>query len=219
MKTLHALLLAMLPVAALAQETMPKMQPLKFGINAGATFAGVRGNDEAEKTDYALDYLVGVSLEVPFGERVSLIANLNYERISYTRNYWFENPNSDPFIVPDGYEITVRFTMQYLSLPVNLKYYIGAGKRFYVNGGIFAGYFLGGITKIDGDEIPDDYSIFKKVNFGTNVGVGLRLPINATNDINIELRDNLGLVNINDFGDAAVKTNSVNLVVAWQFGL
>ncbi|SFQ47216.1 Outer membrane protein beta-barrel domain-containing protein [Flavobacterium akiainvivens] len=212
----------MLPVAALAQEITPQSQPLKFGINAGATYAGIRGNNEAEKSDYALDYLVGVSLEVPLSERLSLITNLNYERISYKRDYYVENPNFDPFLPPDGYEITVRATMQYLTLPVNLKYYVGASKKFYINGGAFAGYFLDGISKVNGDKINDDYSIFKDFNFGANLGVGVRFPVSDTSDINIELRDNLGLANISKVpvvGDGSVKTNSVNLMVIWQFGL
>jgi Outer membrane protein beta-barrel domain len=222
MKPLHTLLLAMLPVAALAQQTPDDVQHLKFGINAGATYAGIRGNNEAEKNNYALDYLVGVSLEVPLSEKLSLITNLNYERISYSRDYYIENSNFDPLIVPGGYEVTVRATMQYLTLPVNLKYYIDPSKTFYINGGVFAGYFLDGITKVEGDKTEDDYSIFKKINFGVNLGAGMRIPINATNDLNIELRDNLGLVNISDVpvvGNGTVKTNSVNLMVIWQFSL
>jgi hypothetical protein len=224
MKKLHTLLLALLPVAAMAQELPNDSQPLKIGVNAGATFAGIRGNDVAEQNDYAFDYLVGFTLEAPISNNLSFITGLNYERLSYTRFIPFDNvspdPVDDPAFLDGGFD--ARFTMHYLTLPVNLKHYVGVAKRFYINGGFFAGYYLDGSLHIDGDKVDDnsDAAVFKDFNFGANLGVGVRFPFNETSDINIELRDNLGLVNISDVpvvGNGTVKTNSVNLIVAWQF--
>lgn len=224
-KTLHALL-AMLPVAALAQQAPNDAQPLKFGFNVGATYAGIRGNDEAEKNDYAVDYLVGVSLEVPLNENFSLISNLNYEKLSYSRYIPFENvgfdPVGDPAFMEGGFD--VRYTMHYLTLPVNLKYYVGQSRGFYISGGVFAGYYLDGSVHADGDKVDDnsDSGLIKDFNFGANLGVGMRFPVSETANVNIELRDNLGLANISKVpvvGDGTVKTNSVNLILSYQFGL
>jgi len=217
--TLRTLLFALLPAAAFAQETTI---PVKLGFNAGATYAGIRGNEGAEANDYAIDYLVGLSFEAPLSDNLSLLANLNYERKSFTNTIYIEN--GDPFDpVVGGGNVDTRLTLQYLTLPVNLKYYIGQSKGFYINGGVYAGYFLGGILKADGNKVDDNSDgLFKKVDFGVNLGIGMRFPIDEKNDLNIELRDNLGLANISDgptVGNGTIKTNSVNLIVGWQFNL
>jgi hypothetical protein len=213
--TLKTLLLSLVPLAGFAQEA----DPLKFGINAGATYSGIRGNDAAKANDYAFDYLVGISLEKPLSSSLSILANLNYERKSFTNTITIENGDPfDPVVVLRN--VDTKLTLQYLSLPVNLKYYVGPSKGFYINGGIFAGYYLGETLKADGDKVDDDgQDIFKKLDFGVNLGVGVRFPIDEHNDIAVELRDNLGLISINDLNNAKVKTNAINLIFAWQFDL
>ncbi|MEL1246213.1 porin family protein [Flavobacterium sp. DGU11] len=224
MKRLHVLLIALLPAMAFAQEA-PVSQPVKFGLQAGATYAGIRGNPGAEDNDYAVDYLIGASIEVPINERLSFIGNLNYERKSFSNKIVTSNGVNDPFdpIVQTG-EFDVRATLHYLSVPLNLKYYIGPSRKFYINGGVFAGFFLDNTLRVDGDKTEDESGngIFKEFDFGLNLGLGMRVPIDEKNDLNIELRDNLGLVNISDvpvIDNGTVKTNSVNLIVSWQFGL
>ncbi|MCW4469734.1 PorT family protein [Flavobacterium sp. MFBS3-15] len=221
MKKLNILLIALLPAMAFAQEeTTPK--PIKFGVQAGATYSGLRGNPGAEENDYAVDYLLGLSIEVPISERLSFIGNLNYERKSFSREIQIEEDPFDPIFQPVN--LDVRATLHYILVPLNLKYYLDPAKKFYVNGGLFAGFFLDNTLKVDGDKVEDESGdgIFKTLDFGLNLGLGMRIPLDNKNDLNIELRDNLGLVNISDvpvMDDGTVKTNSVNLIVSWQFGL
>jgi len=137
MKTiLKTLLFALLPAATFAQDAVT---PLKFGINTGATYAGVRGNPDVDSFDAGLDYLIGVSFEAPLSNKFSLLTNLNYERKSYGTD--IQILTGDPFDPVVTYRnADLRYTLQYLSLPVNLKYYIGKSKGLYINGGVFAGY-------------------------------------------------------------------------------
>lgn len=221
MKKLHILLAALLPAIAFAQEeTVSK--PIKFGVQAGATYAGIRGNPGAEENDYAVDYLIGASIEVPINERLSFIGNLNYERKSFSREIQTQEDPFDPIFQPVN--LDVRATLHYIAVPLDLKYYLDPAKKFYVNGGLFAGFYLDNTLKVDGDKVEDESGddIFKTLDFGLNLGLGMRIPLDNKNDLNIELRDNLGLVNISDvpvMDDGTVKTNSVNLIVSWQFGL
>jgi len=79
---------------------------------------------------------------------------------------------------------------------------------------------LNAISKVDGDKQSSQAGVSKDFDFGVNLGVGICFPIDEKNDLNIELRDNLGLANINTgstVGNGAIKTNSVNLIIAWQF--
>lgn len=220
MKKIIALLITALTSLTLAAQDAP----LKFGVNAGATYAGVYGNRIAEQNDYAVDFLVGVSLEVPLSEKFSLSANINYERISFERYRPFDEiffGQDDPAFMEGGFD--VRLTIHYITIPVNLKYYIGASKRFYINGGPFAGIYVGESGKVDGNKVKTEGGdLYKSINAGINLGFGTSIPLNAKNNLNIELRDNLGLINISDVpvvDNGTLKTNSVNLIVGWQFSL
>ncbi len=222
MKTSH-FLLAMLPFAVFAQQTPADTPPLKFGFNAGATYAGIRGNHAADANDYALDYLAGFSLEVPLSKKLSLIGNLNYEKLSYTNQVTFYDTSLDPVAVPVLGTLNARITMHYLTVPVNLKYYIGSSGGFYINGGVFGGYYLDSSVHVEGKKVYDntDSGIVKDFNFGANLGVGMRFHMGTSGDLNVELRDNLGLMNISKVetvGDGSVKTNSLNLILSYQFG-
>ncbi|MXN91484.1 outer membrane beta-barrel protein [Flavobacterium sp. Sd200] len=225
-KNLIVFLSTLLPIIATSQETKTPNN-IKFGVQAGVTYAGIRGNEKAKSNDYAIDFTAGISIEAPINEKFSILGNLNYEALSFTNtislfssNEWLPDPNDPSF--REGI-LDTRFTLHYLNLPLNIKYYIGKNRLYYVNGGVFAGILLGETLRIDRTIVSDrSGSLYKDLNFGINLGIGTRIPVNSTNDINIELRNNLGLSNIGDvptINGGSVRTNSVNLTVAWQFGL
>lgn len=195
--------------------------PVKFGVNAGATYAGIRGNDVARSNNSTIDYLIGISLEVPLNDDFSIIGNVNYERLALTRNVPFVAVDDpfDPVLSEGGYG--TRLTLKHITVPINLKYYIGQSKGYYVNGGVFARYFLDESVRINGAKVDgSSYGSFQDFTYGVNLGLGMRFPIDEKNAINVEVRDNLGLSNITrqpTINGGSVKTNSVNLIVNWEF--
>jgi hypothetical protein len=230
MKKLHTLLIALLPLACFAQEIATPAAPattnagsIKLGLNVGATYAGLRGNEEAEKNDGAVDFLFGISVEVPLSNNFAIIGNVNYERLAITRNIEYESIGDpfDPIFTQGGYD--TRLTLQHFTMPVNLKYYIGASKGFYLNGGPWVRYYLGESVRINGEKVESSsYGVFQDLSFGVNLGAGMRFSINEKNTLSVELRDNLGLSNISrqtTINGGSVKTNSVNLIVSWQVNL
>ncbi len=196
----------------------------KIGLNLGGTLSSVRGNDIAEENKAALDFLVGASFEYSFNQNTSIISNINYERKSYSQDV-----DSSEFIL-DGFdpligngEIKIRSTLSYLSIPIMLKYNFGANKNFFINGGPYIGFFLDSGVKVDGEKVKDDSNdIFNSTDFGLSFGIGTKVKLNETNNLNIELRNNLGLSNISAVAvidDGTVKTNSINLIFNWEFEL
>ncbi|MES2486593.1 MAG: porin family protein [Bacteroidota bacterium] len=223
-KKLHTLLFALLPLAGFAQQIdtpFTDTSPLKLGFNVGATYAGIRGNDQAKANNSTIDYLIGISLEAPLNDDFSLIGNVNYERLALTRTVPFASINDpfDPVVSENGYG--TRLTLQHITVPINLKYYIGESKGYYVNGGVFVRYFLGQSVRINGEKVDGgSYGSFQDFTYGINLGLGMRFTIDEKSAINVELRDNLGLSNITrqpTVNGGSVKTNSVNLIVNWQF--
>ncbi len=217
--------LALLAGILLFPALMFSQETLKLGINAGATYSSIRGNAVADRSEGAVNFLIGTSLEYPLTEKLSVLANLNFERKSFTNTIYFETlGNFDPVVDPAFMtgSFKARGTLNYITLPVNLKYYLGAKKAFYINGGPYAGFFISETTKVDGNKVTDDSDTFKTIDFGVNLGIGTRIAINEKSDLNIELRDCLGLTNISKvpvIDNGTVKTNSLALVVGWQFGL
>jgi hypothetical protein len=198
-----------------------------IGINAGSTLSWLRGNDIAKQNDPAVNFLVGVSLELPVSNNLAFFTSLNYERKSVSRNIPFSSlgmgnvpdPN-DPAFRQGGFD--VRYTLSYLTVPINIRYYIGSGKKFYINGGPYAGFILGDSAKIEGRKAEDENGDYKSVEFGINAGLGFRVLSSSKHNLDIELRDNLGLTNIYDgpvVDNGTVKTNTLNLIANWSFNL
>ena len=223
MKKYFLLLLA--STATFAQE-----KP-KFGINLGSTFSNIRVSDSNieedfffENTKYDLNFLLGISIEFPLNEKFSLIGNVNYERKTFKKSSAFDQPTlpnpNDPAFNPDRtFEIKQR--LEYLTIPINLKYYIGNQKRFFINAGPYAGFFLNSNLKFEGKTIRDNGdNLFKTLDFGANLGVGTNFKINEKSSLNLEIRHNYGLIDIVSKDDyIKLKTNSFNLIANYQFDL
>lgn len=194
----------------------------KFGLNLGGTYSNIRGNEIAERNKYDMNFLAGVSIEVPMNEKFSFIGNVNYERKTFKNKIDVgEFEDFDPIV--SNYNAKVQSRLEYITIPLNLKFYIDKQKKFYVNGGPFIGFFLNSNLKIDSENINETRnSMFKTLDFGANLGVGTNLEINGKNSLNLEIRHNYGLTNISElevYNDGTVKTNSFNLIANWQFDL
>lgn len=131
----YFLFLILLCTASIAQN-----KPV-FGINVGGTYANIRGNVAANKNDYKPNFLVGGSIEIPINERFSFLGNINYERKTFGQKREvspFEG--FDPIVNSRNVDYDVR--LEYLTIPMNIKYYMDSQKRFFVNGGLFCRHFL-----------------------------------------------------------------------------
>lgn len=201
--------------------TLAQNKPV-FGVNIGGTFSDIRGNEGADQHKYDLNFMVGASVEVPLNERLSFLGNVNYERNTSKRTVRLVNfEDFDPIV--DSQEVDTQFRLEYITIPLNLKYYLGPRKNWYLNGGPFLGIFLNSNAKVEGENTNENANgLFKPINFGANLGLGTKFTINAKNSLNLEIRHNYGLSNISDvpvMGDGTIKTNSFNLIANWQFGL
>lgn len=196
-----------------------------FGINGGITYFGIRGNEVAKENKYDFNYLVGTSLEFVYTPKVSLLLNFNYERKS------FKNDIKEQIILFDPIDpafnsqnkIFLQVTQHYLTLPISCKAYIGKNNGFFVNGGFYVGYLLVSSETIKGSGANYKVSgLFNDLDFGLNFGVGKRIAINSKNNLNIEIRNNLGLVNTSKvpvINNGSVKNNSFNLILNWDFNI
>lgn len=198
-----------------------------IGINAGGTLSWLRGNDVAKENDPAVNFLVGASLELPVSNKLSFFTSLNYERKSVSRTISFSSTGMGN--VPDlgdpafnQGDFSIRYTINYITVPLNVRYYIGQTRKFYVNGGPYVGFIIGDAATIDGRDAEEENADYPTAEFGINAGLGFRVLSSEKHNLDIELRDNLGLNNIFNgpvVNDGSVKTNNLNLIVNWSFNL
>lgn len=188
-----------------------------FGINTGLTYSDIRGNEIANKNKYDFDFLIGASVEIPINKKFSFLTGLNYERKSYTGEIIFTkilyNPIDPAFTQESSNKI--KETLSYLNIPLNAKYYVGKQNSFFVNGGIYTAIFINSKTNFGGNE----KGLFNALDFGVNLGIGKKIKLNEKVILNIEIKDNYGLVNISKLpvhNNGTVKANSFNLLLNWE---
>ncbi len=190
---------------------------LKIGVNAGMTYPDIRGHEYAKYNNFKLGYLLGVTFDYYLTEDLSLKANVNYERkikkleVTYY-DYEAEETGKQSF----------REIYEYINLPVLLKYeFVNSG--FFVNGGPFVNYLLNYRIKPNGS--IDESNVLteqKKIDFGLSAGIGTIIALNEKNDLTIEIRDDLGLIDtggVPKHVGGTVKTNVIKLILGWNLGI
>jgi Outer membrane protein beta-barrel domain len=208
MKKIILLAALALPLFATAQSNF------KFGINTGRNFSGIRDTGENDYDNW-FGYVAGLSAEVPLSSRFALNANLNYEAKSFRSDY-YNNYNFDPVYTYD--EVRATTTLHYLTLPVNVKFFVSPDSNtIYILGGGYAAYKIGARFRPD-DNDSTRLTNVSKTDFGATLGAGYRLGLDEDNELNFELRDNLGLTSTLKGGDG-YKLNAISVVVNWQFKL
>lgn len=193
---------------------------LKVGFNGGLTYSSFRGNPQIETLDAGVDFLVGVSFEYQLKERLSLVANINYDRKTATDNPYieiFESPDDPGFYG----RVKIKFKNQFISLPILLKYQFGPNNSLYINGGPFMSYMLKSELWNDYDERSSDQTDnYKSLDFGLTFGFGKTFKLKNNDEISVEIRENLGLSDISDVpvvNNGSIKTNSLNLICNYSF--
>ncbi len=188
----------------------------KIGINAGINYPDIRGNEYAKYNNFKVGYLIGVSFDYYLKQNLSLKSNLNYERkirkfqLTYF-NYEAEETGKENF----------REIYEYINLPILLKYEFGNAK-FFANGGPFLNFLLN--EKIEPNYPNDNSDVItekKKIDFGLSLGIGTNISVNEKNDLTVEIRDDFGVIDTGGVPsqiDGSVKTNSIKLIVGWNFG-
>lgn len=198
------LLLSVAVTSATAQMNQPQI-----GLRVGGNLAQLRGESSFgdDATDRKLGFTVGTFAEMPLTGSFSLQPELLYTQ-------------------KGGTEEDVDFNLDYLELPVLVKYNLPVEGRLVPSlyAGPYAAYTLRRSFKSEGVSIDAD-EFFKSVDYGATFGVdfGYRFARRAAT---LGLRYDLGLANIfdddfefddDDFGDdlsdAKLRTHELSVVL------
>ena len=125
---------------------------IKFDVHGGVTVSKISGYEQTsfkipnynERPGFA--FLAGVGFEKELNSKLSLRCELNYER---------KRQNSDNIVTfvnslegkPIDDEFVIRQDLNYLTLPLTVKYFVSNNKKYYINGGLFLGYLINATKK------------------------------------------------------------------------
>ncbi|HUR30951.1 MAG TPA: porin family protein [Saprospiraceae bacterium] len=176
----------------------------KFGVRAGVNISNQefkQGDLNIQpKTKYGLD--LGFVTNFPLGEVVSFAPELHWLQKGFTIEDFHFN----------GLVMNGTSTLNYLELPLLIKFNFGETAKFFVMGGPSFGYLLSDKTVDDnGNEIDlgDRSNIELGAHFGAGIGVG---------PVIIDVRYLLGITNLaKDIPDAEVHNTGFGAGISLMF--
>lgn len=197
-----------------------QVNKFNIGIEGGPSIIFMRGNEIIKSYQKAsIGYSGGIFFQYNFKKILSLRTSISYERKGSvsSKDYFY--------IVGASFTNTpIKNNFKYLSMPILLRATFGKGLQYFVNAGPYFGYLIQ--QNFTSEELPtrDNTSVYKRLDLGLSLGLGLIVPIRKKFSFSFEVRNNLGLFDTSDapvYGGGTIKTNSTVALLgfAYKFGL
>lgn len=158
----------------------------------------------------------------------------NCRRVFSIRTGWYYDRKGTGFETPTVVDslrfvnVRAKSKFNYATVPLLFGFRFGETVRFFANVGPYAAFLLQQTTYVPPVEdapvvITDDTRHFRNTEFGLAVGLGVSYPVTDRMVLSAELRNHLGLTQINDnyiSESKSVRTNALNLMlgVAYKLG-
>ncbi len=178
--------------------TLPVLQAQEFhfGAKAGVNFANLVGDTEG--AEMRTIFHLGLVAEMPISETFYFAPEVLYS----SQGAKFSEEGFDG-----------AFKLDYIQLPLMLKYYVGSG--FSLEAGPQIGFLTSSEVEMEGVSVDaNDY--ISGFDYGLNFGLGYKL----TSGIFLQGRYNLGLANVFDseeIGDGEGKNSVIQLSLGYMF--
>lgn len=180
---------------------------IELGIEGGPSLTNLRGPQEKFKYNGIPLGFAGITFQYHFSKMISLKTGLSYDPKAFTAAFEID----EPFSSIDG-KHSFSQRLDYLTLPVMIRFQVGKKVHFFANAGGYLGILLvsstGGTTMHDNEYfshtssfsyksiiIKNEHS-YSAFDFGASGGLGIGVPIKKRWIISLEARGNLGLSNI-----------------------
>lgn len=200
---------------ALLTLSYSKAQEVNFGAKAGVNFADIKGKD-VSSFDGRTCFHAGIMVEIMLSEKFAFQPELLYscQGSDYSETY---DIGTDTF-VKAGLTYSGTVKADFLNMPLMAKYFITEG--FSLEVGPQIGLLLSAKDAYDlaGDSGEEDIKEYLKgIDFGVNFGLGYKLE----NGLNVAVRYNLGLTDLNDdpdyLGDSDYKNGVFQISLGFFF--
>lgn len=157
----------------------------EFGVNIGYNSASVTYSGTNETSAYTSGLNLGISGEYYFSDRWSIKGKLNYDQKGWGNGFLIIDENTEI----DG----INIHLNYLTIPVMANWHFGRQRNWYLNFGPYAGFLLSAKESSDSADIKD---AFNTADFGLDLGIGVKIPINNNVKFIIEYDGQAGVTNV-----------------------
>jgi hypothetical protein len=188
-----------------------------LGVDLSSTIRSLYGNKSQSDNVVALGYGAGLTFQYKLKKRFSMISGLGYEKKG--------DISEETFRDTEGLLIGTtkyRSNYNYLTMPV-MASVTNAKGNLYAAGGPYLGYLISRIDKTDAvgayagrTQNLTEYS--KRIDFGWSMEFGYKIRLGNRMNIDLGIRDNLGLLNTTK-GELKIKNNSLGIRVGFSCGL
>ena len=169
------------------------------------------------KIPFKPGYSIGVGYDIQISDAISLQPNLQYiqkgAKLSVTDEI-------------NDYKYSESIDLNYIEMPVLIKFGLGSAKKFFLYGGPSIGYWLNGNFKfsIENTGTGESDTISEKIVFDENsnraeFSVQLGMGYLIANKILLDVKYGIGLSDIYSSGDIAYKNRVLQLSVGMPFNL
>ena len=154
-----------------------------IGIHMGENFTKLTGDADSE---YRLGFTAGAHASHYLMENLVLRLEVNYERKGAERVL-----PSDPFAA----DVPTEIRLDYLTLPVLLRYSTSGKTRWTAGGGVAVSYLMNEMTLTE-DIVFEQIDDFNRVDADLVFCGGFGYPVGKKMMVGFELRSIFGLVNV-----------------------
>ena len=178
-----------------------------------------------------INYQFGSKINYNLTDRTFFIFNLSYERKgvlfeSMINDYNNESINQDYVLHNSNNDASNRIlqktkvSFDYVIFQPLFRYSIGNKLQPFINIGPYFGYAIGQKTVVSdkyNSNTFNELDFFKKLDFGVTSGLGITTPLNEKTSISFEVRNNLGIININEVGNAEWNNMSNGFLIGLNY--
>ena len=228
--------------------------PIKMGVKGGLSLPSLSDNSDniyARDFESYLSFETGVFLEYGLNGKFSLQLEVNYTVKGGERKGFQPLPAArvpSDVTLPPGTVLYADFenksALEYLEIPILVKYTIGENWKFFGNAGPYAGFLLGATQKTSGSSgisadipgvadilpvLPDPVSFdaetdvkdnIENFNMGIIGGIGVIKPIGKHSEVSFEVRGTYGFIPLqkdDTFGESRI--GSVVFLLGYAYTL
>jgi len=169
----------------------------------------------------AFGFSGGAFIQYNFPKIISIQADIAYERkgINYKYDY---NVNDNGATST----MTQHTHLDYLTTSILLKASLGNKIKYFIDAGPYFGYLIKAnaiyIDPLQGTTELNFTGTTNRLDAGISTGLGISIPIKDKFSLSCEVRNNLGLINLNkdtENNPSKVKTISTNLLIGFAYKL
>jgi len=191
---------------------------LELGLEGGPNQSGVSGKGLPFEVGPSYNYSFGFAGQYNISDQFFIKASINNELKGFSQTFaYVTNPKS-----PEPFDTYKDYTgLQYITIPIMAKLSFGSKSKFFVNAGPYFGFRVGTQAKISYPDTTGNLhtssegvnNLYKTIDFGASMGLGLEMPISEYLIVNFEARYNAGLVNIDNTYFYNFRNESADLLI------